>query len=221
MMKGKSAKLMGCCLVLNMLLVGCVASRQSRQEVWQLNSLETISGYTPQVWGQPKVVKAEGKKAIQFDGKEDGLLLGVNPIAGADAFTIEVEFKPAAAYPENVEQRFLHIQDPNNDKRRILIELRLNDKGQWYPDLFMRTENASLTLIDSTRTHPVNKWASIRLAYKDGQLKGYVNGEEELSGEIEYLPISSTAKTSIGTRMDKRSWFNGAIRVVKFSKTVE
>lgn len=204
-----------------LLLTISTAFAQGPQEVWQLKSLKSIGGHKPEVWGQPKVVKAKGGKAIRFDGKADGMLLDLNPIAGAEAFTIEVEFKPDAAYPENVEQRFLHIQDPTNEQRRILIELRLNEKGQWYPDLFMRTENASLTLIDSTKTHPVNQWATIRLTYKNGQLKGFVNGVEELSGEVEYLPISSTAKTSLGTRMDKRSWFNGLIRTVRFSHQVE
>ncbi|GAB3821895.1 hypothetical protein GCM10028895_24980 [Pontibacter rugosus] len=197
-------------------------AQTKQQQVWKLNSLNSIAGHRPEVWGAPKVVKAKGgKKAIQFNGKNDGLLLDTNPIAGAEEFTIELELKPYAAFPENVEQRFLHIQDPNNDKRRILIELRLNDKGQWYPDLFMRTEDASLTLIDATKTHPVNEWASIKLTYKDGQMKGYVNGVEELSGEIDYHPISSSAKTSLGTRMDKRSWFNGELREVRFSDRVE
>ncbi|WP_148561679.1 LamG-like jellyroll fold domain-containing protein [Pontibacter korlensis] len=204
-----------------LLLTGGTAVAQAQQKVWKLNSLKSTGAHKPEVWGQPEVVKTKAGKAIKFDGQDDGLLLDTNPIAGADEFTIEVELKPYAAYPENVEQRFLHIQDPSNDKRRILIELRLDDKGQWYLDLFMRTEDASLTLIDSTKTHPVNEWATIRLTYKNGQLKGYVNGVEELSGEIVYLPISSTAKTSLGTRMDKRSWFNGEIRTVRFSHQVK
>ncbi len=156
---------------------------------------------------------------MAFDGQDDGLLVDHNPIAGAEEFSIEVVFKPNAAWPANVEQRFLHIEDMGTGQRRLLLELRLNNRNQWYADFFLRTENGALTLIDSTKTHPVGEWATMTLTYKNKQLKGYVNGQLELSGEIEYLPIPASAKTSIGTRMDKRSWFNGEIQSIRVWKT--
>ncbi|SIT94462.1 LamG domain-containing protein [Pontibacter indicus] len=193
-------------------------SPQPDEKVWTLNSLVSIAAHQPTVWGNPRLIDVgAGEKAIAFDGIEDGLLINSNPIAGAEEFEIEVEFMPYAGYPDNIEQRFLHIQHPGNPDRRILIELRLNSRQQWYADFFMRTENAALTLIDSTRTHPVNEWATIKLHYRQGQMTGFVNGVEEVSGKITYLPISPTASTSIGTRMDKRSWFKGAIKAVRFS----
>ncbi|WP_224998995.1 LamG domain-containing protein [Cesiribacter sp. SM1] len=205
-------------IVCILMLMGCAGTKT---EEWQLNQLEGISGYSTTVLGNPAIIETEeGKKAMAFDGVDDGLLLHTNPIAGADEFTIEIVFKPYPGYPANREQRFLHIQDPQNDQRRILMELRLNDRGEWYPDLFMRTENEALTLIDSTKTHPVNAWAQLRLTYQDGQLKGYVNGKEELSGQIRYLPVSPIAKTSIGVRMNKVSWFKGAIQSVSFTSGV-
>lgn len=97
------------------------------------------------------------------------------------------------------------------------MELRLNNRKEWYPDFFMRTDSAALTLIDSTKTHLVNEWATMTLVYKDGQMSGYVNGKLELSGNIHYLPIPATAKTSVGTRLDKRSWFNGMIKSITFT----
>lgn len=212
--------------MLALLLVSCrnhVATnsgefRSSSAVVWQLSSLKKVGGMPPIISGAPKVVKdPQAGDAIEFDGKRDGLLVSTNPIAGATSFAVEVEFKPYDAYPENIEQRFLHIQDPDNPHRRILIELRLNDRKQWYADFYMRTDSASLVLIDSTKTHPINEWATITLAYKDGRMQGWVNGVEETSGEIHYLPISASAKTSIGTRMDQRSWFKGAIKSVRFT----
>ena len=130
---------------------------------------------------------------------------------------MEVDSKPYRGFPENTEQRFLHIQDPEDDTRRIMIELRLNDQDEWYGDWFMKAGNSSLALIDSTKTHPVNEWAPISLVFKDGQMAAYVNGKKELSGAIQYLPIGEGGKSSIGTRMDKRSWFKGAIKEVKLS----
>ncbi|WP_299819693.1 LamG-like jellyroll fold domain-containing protein [uncultured Pontibacter sp.] len=212
--------------ILGFLTIICLcftsAFAQVKPEVWQLKSLKSVGGNEPAILGNPKVVKATGGgKAIAFDGQDDGLLVDANPIAGADEFSVEVLFKPFAAYPDNIEQRFLHIQDPDNPNRRILIELRLNDKQQWYADFFMRTDSASLTLIDPAKTHAVNEWATITLKYKDGVMKGFVNGVEEVSGKIDYMPISASAKTSIGTRMDKRSWFKGEIKRVTFKHRVK
>ncbi|AHM58506.1 putative lipoprotein [Flammeovirgaceae bacterium 311] len=194
------------------------ACTTTKTEIWKLNRLELIGGHKTTVWGNPSIINTEeGGQAIEFDGIDDGLLLETNPLAGADRFTIEVIYKPYPGYPQNREQRFLHIQDPQNDNRRILMELRLNDRDQWYPDLFIRTDSASLTLIDSTKTFPVGAWARLRLIYQEGQLKGYVNGEEVLSGEIQYMPISPAAKTSIGVRMNQVSWFRGAIQSVSIT----
>ncbi|MCC9137258.1 LamG domain-containing protein [Pontibacter silvestris] len=205
-------------LVTTLLIVKLVeANAQADTETWHLNSIKAVGGHAVTIWGNPKVTKAGKEKAIAFDGEDDGVLVNANPIAGTEEFSIEVLLKPYDVYPKNVEQLFLHIQDPENENRRILIELRLNDQKQWYADFFMRTDKASLTLIDSTKTHPVNEWATVKLVYKDKQMKGYVNGVEELTGQIEYLPINRSAKTSLGTRMDKRSWFNGAVKAVKFS----
>ncbi len=218
-------KLSFCSGIMSMLLLasclqlpGGAPSAQQKQVVWSFSSLESIGGSEPTIIGEPKIIADEkGGKAVAFDGKGDGLLLPVNPVAGAEEFTIAVEFKPYAGYPDNTEQRFLHIQDPENEARRILIELRLNAQNQWFADFYMRTEKESLVLIDSTKTHPVNEWAVISLIYKDGIMRGYVNGTEEQAGAIEYLPLAASAKTSLGTRMDRRSWFKGAIRSVQFS----
>ncbi len=167
--------------------------------------------------GEPKVISvARGEKAVEFDGKDDGLQLIANPIFDAEEFTIEVVFNPYDAFPANVEQRFFHIQDPVNLDRRMLMELRLNDKKEWYADFFMKTENERLVLIDSTKTHPVNEWATMTLIYKDNTMTGYVNGVEEGSGNITFLPMSPQANVSLGTRINKVSWFNGAIKTVRF-----
>lgn len=201
-------------------LISC-ASAQVKTINWKLESITEVGGNATTVWGDPAMIEvAEGEKALEFDGKDDGVLVDNNPIAGMEEFSIEVDFKPYAGYPENKEGRFLHIQDPDIDNRRILIELRLNDQNEWYGDWFIKAENESLTLIDSTRTHPVNEWATISLIYKNGEMKGFVNGKLELSGNIRYLPISAEGKTSIGTRMNKRSWFKGAIKEIRVSSKV-
>ncbi|WP_192820353.1 LamG-like jellyroll fold domain-containing protein [Rufibacter sp. LB8] len=206
-------------LTLGTLALGCSTMKAV---TWPVNALSGLGGYVTDVIGSPTIIQTEnGKPAVQFDGADDGLLVQGNPIAGAQEFSIEVEFKPTAAWPANKEQRFLHIEDLTEGKRRVLLELRLNNRNQWYADFFLRHENGSKVLIDSTKTHPVGEWATMKLTYKDRQLKGYVNGILETQAEMDYLPIPATASVSLGTRMDKRSWFNGAIRRVTFRKKVE
>jgi hypothetical protein len=201
-----------------LLLLALLSLAQKKTQVWKVDSLRQIGGHSLVVWGNPKVLPLSGKeKALEFDGQQDGLLIDANPIAGAREFSIEVVFKPYDAFPQNEAQRFLHIQDPADDSRRILIELRLNNRKEWYGDWFIKAEKEGLTLIDSTKTFPVNEWATISLVYKDKRLRGFVNGKEQLSGHIEYLPISAAAKTAVGVRMNKRSWFNGAIKEIRFS----
>lgn len=185
--------------------------------VWKIDSRNKIADRIVTVIGDPEVISVENGNAVEFDGVDDGLLFDQNPIAGMQEFTIEVDLKPYRASLENREQRFLHIQDPENEDRRILLELRLNGRDEWYGDWFIKTEKKSLTLIDSFFTHPVEEWATMSLEYKDGTVTGFVNGIPEVSGEIEYLPVGPEGKTSIGTRMDQRSWFNGAIKEVRFS----
>lgn len=200
------------------LLAGIFISCGNGTEIttWEIDSIEEIGGNLVVVSGAPVVITSEKGVAVDFNGKNDGLLVPSNPIAGWGNFMIEVDFKPYPGFPQNVEQRFLHIQDPGNEDRRILIELRLNEHDEWYGDWFIKTENESLTLVDPTQTHPLNEWATISLKYEDGVLTGLVNGEEQVQGEIKYLTSGPSAHTSIGTRMDQRSWFKGAIKEIRF-----
>jgi hypothetical protein len=46
------------------------------------------------VSGHPQIIEAPGGKAIAFDGVGDSLLLNENPLAGAEAFTLEAVFVP-------------------------------------------------------------------------------------------------------------------------------
>ena len=45
-------------------------------------------------------------------------------------------------------------------------------------------------------------------------MKHYVDGVEEMSGEVGYLPIEG-GYTSIGVRMNQVYWFKGAIQMLK------
>lgn len=182
---------------------------------WAVSSVDSIAGFQVTMSGSPQQMDSdEYGKVILFDGIDDGLLVESNPLEGATNFTVEVIFKPDLSWPANEEQRFIHIQDPANDNRRILIELRLTDDHQWYLDTFIKSEISKLALKLQTALHPVGQWYHAALVYDNRSMKHFVNGIEEISGEVDYLPITN-AHTSIGTRMNQRSWFKGSIAILK------
>lgn len=205
-----------------LVLAGCATSPLKSGEtlLWNVNSLDAINGEFTQAQGNPLVVDSSLGKVVRFDGEGDRLLVDANPLGNATEFTIEIIFKPADAYPNNLEPRFFHIESPDNPNRRVTIELRLNDKKQWYLDAYIKSEQSQFTLIDSTKVHPIGEWAHAAVTYKNREFISYVNGQKELTGEVDYLPIAANAKTSIGARMNQVHWFNGEIAKVRISKKV-
>ncbi len=199
-------------------LCACVFSHAQAAEIWKLNSLEKTNGHPISVMGEPKIVPNIYGKALSFDGDGDRILVDRNPLSGAKEFTIEVIFKPNDVFPNNPEPRIFHIESPDMPNRRVTIELRLNDKHQWYLDAFIKSDNSQFTLIDANKVHPVDEWAHAAITYKKGEFSSYVNGEQELTGTVEYLPIPKNAKTSVGSRMNQIHWFNGEVLQVSISK---
>ena len=54
------------------------------------------------------------------------------------------------------------------------------------------------------------------MVYDSGVMKSYVDGKEQLSGKVDFQPISD-GHTSLGTRMDQRSWYKGGIKILKIT----
>lgn len=213
---------LGLFIPISALLFACAAPSEKLSDglVWNVNSLNSIGGAAAEVLGNPKVVNTTQGTAVRFDGDGDRLWVDANPLGDATEFTIEIIFNPANAYPNNLEPRFFHIESPDNPNRRVTIELRLNDKKQWYLDAYIKSEQSQFTLIDPTKVHPIGEWAHAAITYKNREFVSYVNGQKELVGEVDYLPIAADAKTSIGARMNLVHWFNGDIAQVKISKRV-
>lgn len=201
------------------LICSCsIFSQKPSPEEWKLNSLTQINGHSSTQLGQPKLVTSLYGTAVSFDGDGDRLLVDANPLLDAQEFTVEIIFKAQDAYPNNQEPRLFHVESADNSNRRLTIELRLNEYKQWYLDAFIKSEKSQLTLIDSTKVHRVGEWAHAAVTFKNHDFISYVNGVAELSGRVEYLPIPSNAKTSIGARMNQIHWFNGEILQVRISK---
>ncbi len=226
------------------ILLACASPKSPAPDslVWNINSLTTIGGAPTKALGNPRVVDTPYGAAVDFDGNGDRLLVDTNPVGDATEFTIEIIFNPEDAYPDNLEPRFFHIESPDNPNRRITIELRLNDKKQWYLDAYIKSEQSQFTLIDPTKVHPVGKWAHAAITYKNREFVSYVNGEKELIGQVlivgghiahvrgEHPALSrrnqpkkflrTNRQPDIGARMNQVHWFNGKILQVRISPRV-
>lgn len=203
-----------------LVLVACAYSAgiASDSSVWKINSLSRIGDAPVEVLGNPQIVNTAQGTAVRFDGVGDRLLVNANPLGDANEFTIEIIFNPTDAYPNNLEPRFFHIESRDNPNRRVTIELRLNDKKQWYLDAYIKSEKSQFTLIDPTKVHPIGEWAHAAITFKNREFVSYVNGQQELVGQVDYLPIASNAKTSIGARMNQVHWFKGDIAQARITK---
>lgn len=178
--------------------------------IWELDNLERIGGHRATVLGNPVVLETEQGRAIAFDGIDDALILATNPLAGARQFTVEVIFRPDAGGP--AEQRFLHMQE--TDERRVLIETRLTQHNRWFLDTFIKAGESEETLYAENFLHPVGVWYHVALVYQGKKMRHYVNGAQELSGSVDYLPVKD-GQTSIGCRLNRVFWFKGAIKRIR------
>ena len=189
-----------------------VAAKAPAPVIWTLNNVVSVGGLKPRVFGTPKVVDATaGGPALQFNGQNDGLIFPVNPIAYWAKFTIEVLLLPETDGP--AAQRFMHIQDGRGS--RGMMETRIIDGKSWTLDTFLLCGESSRTLRDLTKLHPTGKWAWVALVYDGNEMSQYVNGVNELKGEVAFLPMLS-GRMSLGVRLNRVFWFKGNIKEVRF-----
>ena len=186
-----------------------------RQVTWKIDNLTSIDGHRTTVLGAPRVIQTDGGKAVEFDGKDDGLIVPVIPLVGATAFTLEIVFRPDAGGPR--EQRFFHLQE-NGSENRVLVETRLTGDGRWYLDTFIRSGNVNQTLASPARLHPLGTWHHAALVFDGHEMRHYVNGTKELWARLASFTPLRAGKTSLGVRMNRVHWFKGAIRTARFTR---
>jgi hypothetical protein len=185
-----------------------------KQTTWELNSDSSpVRGYPTQVLGAPKLIEIPQGKALEFDGKQDGIIVTANPLADVERFTLEVIFRPDAGGPK--EQRFVHLQETGSENR-ILIETRLSTDNRWFLDTYIRSGETDQTLYAEKFLHPVSEWFQAALVFDGGEMRHYVNGLQEMAAPIRYQPLKA-GQTSLGVRLNRVFWFKGAIRMVRFT----
>ncbi len=182
--------------------------------VWTIDDSSQIGGHAVEVLGAPRPVKTELGMAIRFDGAQDALWVSDNPLAGRTRFTIQLLFKPERdGLPE---QRFLHIEEQDSP-HRIMMETRLTPDGQWYLDSHLNNgrPDSSLTLIDSKALHPSERWHWLALTSDGEMVRHYVDGVQQGEGTFAFEPLGP-GRISIGVRFNKRYWFKGLMRELRF-----
>lgn len=185
------------------------------QIVWELDNLQALAGYRLDVSGQPTVIDGPYGKAIEFDGVQDALFIGANPVAGWQALTVEVVFRPdAGGLPE---QRFFHLGEVSGD--RVLFETRLTEDDHWYLDTFISSGESSRPLLNESHLHPVGQWYHLAMTCDGREEINYVNGVKEANGPIDFAPLTE-GETSIGVRLNRVCWFKGAIGRIRYTDRV-
>lgn len=200
-------------LCLTMFVCSC-----SNSTVWNMDSLNFIGGHKTTVVGTPKVIETEKGKAVEFDGIKDGLVVEAIPLAGAEKFTMEVIFRPDVNGPAS--QRLIYMQE-NGSKNRITmaVETAPADKNLWCLDTFIKCATGSKNLYKTDKTRATGQWYNAALIYDGQKMSHYLNGIEEASEKFLLTPLND-GKTSIGTKIDQSFWFKGAIRKIRFTRSV-
>lgn len=191
-------------------LGGLTAAPETAPVIWQLTRTDQIGSSVPEVIDAPKPLTG-AIAAISFNGTSDGLLVPANPLAGCSKFTVEMLISPESGGGE--EQRFFHAEDTAGT--RALLELRVLPGGQWCLDSFLCAGKARCALLDRKKTHPLDKWHWVAMAYDGETLTSFVNGVREMTGKVA-IPAMKDGRVSLGVRQNKVSWFKGAIREVRF-----
>lgn len=161
--------------------------------------------------GNPKIVDSPYGDAVAFDGIDDALFLKEMPLKGLESFTVEMIFKPETNAV--FEQRVLQIGEITGD--RMLLEIRAVDTN-WYFDGFVASKGVKLALANEELIHPLGKWYHVAFVVTPNSLTTFVNGIQELQQNYTFNPIKQ-GQTSIGVRMNKVSWFKGAIYKIQIS----
>jgi hypothetical protein len=194
-------------------------SSAPQSTVWRFDNIDSIGGHPTTILGHPHLIDSPYGKAIEFNGVNDALFVDVHPLAGASTYTWEVIFRPDIDGAQA--QRFFHLSelDPatgNDTQSRMLFEIRIV-KGQWCLDSFAQSSNGShRTLLNCDDLHPLGQWYRVTAVYDGKMLRNYVGDELQGEGELALVP-QGPGHSSIGTRIDRRDYFKGAVLMARMT----
>jgi Concanavalin A-like lectin/glucanases superfamily len=162
------------------------------------------------VLGKPRPVEVDGISALRFAGQGDAVVMKRNPLEALREFTISVHIRPDSHGA--AEQRFLHLEDRLG--RRLLLELRLDEGGDWALDSFVKTRREERVLLDRKRRHSAGEWHLVVLRCDGREIAAFVDGAKELSGRVDFEPMDE-GECSLGARLNRVFWFTGELGNVR------
>lgn len=205
-----------------LMLPGCATTRPQTaagQKLWTFDSLTTVAGMPAVAEGGPALVASPWGPAAKFDGVDDVLFIEEHPLAGASTWTIEALFRPDGGA---FEQRFLHLAENETPREaqppvgtRFLFEIRVVE-NEWYLDAFTKGPTYNHTLIFPEKRFPVGRWHHVAQTYDGITYRSFVDGVLQGEAPLAFTP-QGPGRTSVGARMNRVSWFNGAIREARFT----
>jgi hypothetical protein len=197
--------------------IGSAAPADPSQEVWIFDRLDKIGGHAATVLGHPRVIDTEIGKAVEFNGEDDGLMIDVHPLAGAEAYTWEAVFRPDGG---NAEQRWFHLEEQPatglDADNRMLFEIRVID-GRWCLDAFNKSSSAQKALLNRQNLHPLGRWFHVAAVYDGKEFRSYVDGVQDGAAEVHLAP-QGAGRTSVGVRMNEVFYFKGAVHMARFTR---
>jgi hypothetical protein len=216
---------MGAAFVLFTAGAAC-AQPLAAQEIWRFDQTGSLGGHAVKALGPPQVVDTQLGKAIAFNGVDDALLVDAHPLAGAATWTWEMIFRPDADGKQA--QRIFHLQsvDPTTGadiaNERMLFEIRIiagvdGKPAQWCLDSFATAGGQSRALLNCDKLHPFGPWYRVTAVYDGKMLRNYVGDELQGEGELN-LPPERPGRASVGTRIDLRDYYKGAMYEARFTR---
>lgn len=206
--------------------LGTTGVAQARSEVWTLDNLKRIGGRPAIPSGAPKVIRWAGGRAVEFDGKQDSVLIKGRPLVGVTRFTIEVIMRVDGGQEE---QKFLHIAqtDPatgldvrpvgsdHDANHRIMFELRAKPGG-YFLDAVLNGTAGKPILATPEKLNPYGRWQNVAQSFDGTTYRTYVDGV--LQGEMPagFAP-QGAGNVRIGARMEQLAHFKGAIARIRFT----
>jgi hypothetical protein len=186
---------------------------------WIFDRLDTIGGFAPHAEGHPAIVDAPIGKATQFNGVDDALFIDSHPLAGAKRFTFEAIIRPDGGASE---QRWFHLAAdepalPNSKPTNARFTFELRVVGDtWYLDTFVTGPGYRQTLAFPEKRFPIGQWYAVAQSYDGRKYRSYVDGVLQGEADIAFSP-QGPGRSSVGVRINRVSYFKGAIREARFS----
>jgi hypothetical protein len=173
---------------------------------WRLDNLSTLGDQPLLQVDKPSIVQTPSGAAVCFDGKNDGLVRGSNPLTGLSQFTLQIFFR---SDQDNLqEMHLLHIEEPENIRHRFILETRSIKAGTWYPRVFIRWDDLATEIDQPTNSLSKGDWYWVAFSYDGVTARLFVNGEETVSKQASWGPIGD-APLSLGMRLNKQGFFPG------------